>query len=341
MTKIVKTAQAISWGPLLTLVLLVGHAAAAPLDENELSRWVPSISLETDLSFNKAQGQIQTTDVAGPFYEPPNPPATPVPIQPIIPTTPAEANTYMVTPSFGLTAELMTPAWFDWPGRPRFFVHGDVIVAFGPNYSIPAIGKPGPLGDPGGGVALQDETVLGQGAYTQGTVQPLQAAAGAGIAFSTEWGGRAVRFKPSIEYLRQEVKVQALASRAVKYQQEPGAGLGNFRQILISGQSQRVYDGIGPGFQLEVDTARKGSLVVSLYGSIKAWAFLNNEPIEVKASNQNAFSVGCRPNNSDPINPNNPLLCSGEQGDFSFERDQWGFGGAFGLRFRWVPEKRK
>ena len=102
MTKIVKTAQAISWGPLLTLVLLVGHAAAAPLDENELSRWVPSISLETDLSFNKAQGQIQTTDVAGPFYEPPNPPATPVPIQPIIPTTPAEANTYMVTPSFGL-----------------------------------------------------------------------------------------------------------------------------------------------------------------------------------------------------------------------------------------------
>ena len=341
MTTIVKMVSSIGAVLLLTFALLSGDASAASRDEDELSRWVPSLALETDLSFHPTSGSVRTGDVYGPYYFPPFDPSRER-TQPITAGTPAFADPYMVTPSFGIVAELMTPAWFDLPGRPRLFAHADVIVAFGPSYQMPGIANPGALRAPSDPqIPLTENTILGQGASNEANVQPLQVAAGAGIAFTTQWAGRTVRLKPSFEYLRQELELSSLVSRAVKYKNDTGAGLANFRQILISGKKQAIYDGIGPGIQVEMDTGRAGPLVLSLYASVKAWAFLNNEPIEIQASNQNAFSTGCQPVDTTPINPSNPLLCAAEQADFSFQREDWGFGGGFGLRFRWAPEKKR
>ena len=353
MTTIVKMASSIGAVLLLTFALSSGDASAASRDEDEWSQWVPSLALETDLSFHPTNGAIRTGDVYGPYL---SRPAAPSPDQPITSGTPAFANPYMVTPSFGIVAEIMTPAWFDLPGRPRLFGHADVIIAFGPTYQMPGVASPGALRSPvDDRIAVTEQSILGQGASNEASVQPLQIAAGAGIAFTTQLAGRTIRFKPSVEYLRQEVELSSLVSRAVKYRDLPVPPpcntdpaclrqfqvANNFRQVLITGKKQATYDGIGPGFQIEMDTGRAGPLMLSLYASVKAWAFLNNDPIEIQASNQNAFSPGCQPGDTTPINPSNPLLCAAEQADFSFQREDWGFGGGFGLRFRWAPEKKR
>ncbi|MDG2049330.1 MAG: hypothetical protein P8M78_04125 [Myxococcota bacterium] len=353
MTTNVKMASAIGAILLLAFTLSSGGASAASRDADELSRWVPSLALETDLSFHPSSGAVRTGDVYGPYL---SRSAAPSPDQPITSGTPAFADPYMVTPSFGVVAEIMTPAWFDLPGRPRLFGHADVIIAFGPTYQMPGIASPGALAAPTDDrISVTEASILGQGAANAAAVQPLQVAAGAGIAFTTQWGGRTVRFKPSFEYLRQEVELSSVVSRAVKYrdiQVPPPCNTdptclrqfqvaNNFRQISISGKKQATYDGIGPGFQIEVDTGRAGPLILSLYASVKAWAFLNNDPIEIQASNQNAFSAGCQPGDTTPTNPSNPLLCAAEQANFSFQREDWGFGGGFGLRFRWAPEKKR
>ena len=311
---LVKTYELLPWGALL-LCLCAGSVAADSVDERELERWVPSFSLVTGVNAQRAEGSLGTSDVIGPSDPRPNQ----VQAQ-ILPGTPISGRSRMMTPFLGGSIELMTPAWLSLPGHPRAYSHVDISYAFGPSYNLPKSGDPGPFTAPPGTSAFTEAVILGQGGVNAVTVQPLLVTAGAGFAFTLSAWDRVLRIKPSLEYLREEIEFAGLVRRAVAQQPAGGGGRPSadepyFRHVTLAAKGTKVYHGLGPGLELELDTYRSGPFVLSLYLGAKAWAFLNNEKQVVVATNE-----------------------YGEHAVFEFLKNRWAFGGNLGLRFRWVPE---
>jgi len=235
----------------------------------------------------------------------------------ILPLTPQTASTVMMTPTFGGTFELMTPALRSIAGRPRGFARVDLTYAFGPDYQIPSLGNPGPFSisstvPPGTG--FTEGSILGQGGRTQATVEPLVVSAAGGIALTVDAWGRALRLKPSVEYMRQEVKVTGLVRRAVALTNSSPT-LNGFRPITLVAEDTQVYNFLGPGIELEVDAARAGPVVLAPYLGLKAWVVLDNSKLVLVDKNQ-----------------------WNETAIFSFLPNRWAFGGSVGVRFRWAPE---
>jgi hypothetical protein len=286
-----------------------GSAAAEPVDERELGRWVPSFSLLSGISAQKAEGHLATSDIVGPEDPAGNSE------HPLLPGTPATDRTRMMTPFVGGSIELMTPAWKSLPGRPRAYVHGDVAFAFAPDYNIPMIADPGPfvVSSTVTG-AITEGQILGQGGKTTATVGPLLVMAGAGFAFTLDAWDHALRIKPSFEYMREEIEISGVVRRAIRVE-SPSPTLDEFRLVTLTAQKAQVYHGLGAGLEVELDTARAGPFVLSLYAAAKAWNFLDNEKQTLTDQNQ-----------------------YGEHAVWHFLKNEWAFAGALGLRFRWVPQ---
>jgi len=298
---------------LLVLAALGGVARAEPVDERELERWVPAISIVTGLGVQRAEGHLSTSDVVDiPFFAP-LPPNAP---QPIVPGSPATNRVRMMTPFVGLGMEVTAPSWTPLPGHPRLFGRVDVSYAFGPEYKAPTIGDPGPfvIGQRSSG-AFTSDTIIGQGGETVFSVRPLWVMAGAGLTFTFEAWDRAIRIKPSAEYLREEISIGGLVRRAVGPPDGNGTSLSEFRAITLAVEETRVYHGVGAGLEVEMDTRRAGPFVLSLYAGARAWNFPANEKKYFTATNNLT-----------------------ERADFTFLKNDWAFSGLLGMRFRWVPE---
>ena len=306
---LVKTLRAAASSLILALVG-VGAAAAQDDRDAELDRWVPSVGFIVGVGSQQAEGHITTSQVVGPQNS--NPALVG---QPVIAGTPQTTRTRMMTPFIGGSFEIMTPSWTGLRTDPRLFANVDVTFAFPPQYNIPNIGSLGPLRPPPGrATGLNESNLLGQGARLRAEVQPLFLMAGAGIAFTFRPGERALRIKPSVQYVREEINVSGLAQRAVQ-PNLVGPTLNQFRRILLSVEQTVVYHGVGPGLDVELDTRRAGPFVLTVFAGAKAWNFLNND--KLIQQDQNIY---------------------GEFANWQFLKTKWGFGGAIGLRFRWVPE---
>jgi len=127
-----------------------------------------------------------------------------------------------------------------------------------------------------------------------------------------------------------------------------------FREIELDFRDSKVYHGIGPGLELELDTGRLGEFQVSLYGGLRAYRFMGDLDIGGRAQNEaqtNKYTTG------DPINGpygsgssvemnnlNYERNCvvgdaaQCEYADFHFEKERWAYTGHLGIRFRWSPE---
>ena len=116
-------------------------------------------------------------------------------------------------------------------------MHGDVAFAFAPDYNIPMIGDPGPfvISSTVGAGAPTEGQILGQGGETTATVGPLLVMAGAGFAFTLDAWDRALRIKPSFEYMREEIEISGVVRRAIRVQ-EPSPTLDDFRLVTLTAQ---------------------------------------------------------------------------------------------------------
>jgi hypothetical protein len=296
----------------LVLLWTTASGHAVPVDERELELWVPAFSLVVGLNAQTVEGHVGTTPVLGPPVSEGAPPT--LNLQPLGQGTPATERDRMMTPYAGAGIELMTPAWKSLPTRPRAFGRVEVAVAFGPQYNIPNVGDLGPIRPSDAGGPQTESTILGQGARTRAEVMPLTVMAGAGIALTMEVADRALRIKPSVEYLREEVEVSGVVQRVVRplgiNPQFP-----DYRQVVLAASQKFVYHGVGAGLEAELDTGRAGPFVITLYGGARSWAFVDNEKRNVSVANE-----------------------FGEAASFTYLKNKWAFGGALGLRFRWVPE---
>jgi hypothetical protein len=245
----------------------------------------------------------------------------------------------MVGPVVGGSAEIMTPGLQSVPGRPRFFLHGDVAGYFGPDRVVAKSGDPDP-----DAIVLPTapksfaEFVKGQGISTQVEVDPVLWSAGAGVAFTFDAWGRRFRVRPSFEWFREEVEVSGVVSNVYQtdsgrnYTAQPDPHPDNsgtiyfddlpridpeFFVVAMEGSEEKAYHGIGPGLELEMDAARAGPVMLTLFVSGKAYKMLGD--LEVEFSEETADEWGTH------------------TAAWSFEKNPWSYQGNVGVRFRWLP----
>jgi len=225
----------------------------------------------------------------------------------------------------GFSAELATPALHSAPGRPRLFVHGDASILFDSQESVANQGSPGPLEEMGPpanpGQPPPVAAVTGQGSAVKAQAEPLGLSAGAGVSFSLEAWQRAIRIKPSVEWQWQQDEVtgqlgvaQSIADPGNPFAQCP------CRKVLVESSTTQGFHSIGPGLEIEMDAARAGPVMLSLYTSGQAYHVLGDRTVELIGTG--TYDDGSR--------------------DVSFlaeyEREPWHYRIGVGLRFRWLPE---
>lgn len=302
---------------------------AARRDETEL--WVPSLSFFGAGVMQDAKGRSSTsdlmanTDTAAHLCE-----TDPLCVRPS-----ASGSDLQVTPIVGASLELMTPGIQDVPGRPRAFVHTDAAAAFSPNRFLAREGVVEPFdGNPSGLETVEEEFVIGQGSQTTAWVKTLLLTGGVGVAFTTELGSRRVRIKPSVEYLREKVQAEGAVNRVVSMrgpppppQTTPPAGtctsapdkgippLTGCRTIQLRGKKDQAFQGVGPGLEIEMDAARAGPVVFSVYTAGAAYRMLGD--LDFRFSDEDDL---------------------GESAEWSYEKDDWSYRAGVGFRMRYVPE---
>jgi hypothetical protein len=296
----------------LVLAAAAFHAvAAAPIPgagqerdaaAREDSRWVPGFSAFSGVLIQDRQAAIESVERGL-----------------------VEGDSNAVFGFVGFSAELATPALGPVPGRPRLFVHGDASILFDSQESVANQGSPGPLLEMGPPSNPNQPppvaAVTGQGSAVKVQTQPLGLSAGAGVAFSLEAWERAFRIKPSIEWQWQEDEVTGQLGVAESIA-DPGNPQAQCpcRKVLVEASTTQGFHSLGAGLEIEMDAARAGPVMLSLYTSGQAYHVLGDRTVELTGTG--TFDDGDR--------------------DVSFvagyERDPWHCRIGVGLRLRWLPE---
>jgi len=286
--------------------------AATPRDETEL--WVPALSFYSGALIQDADSAIDSSPVLGPGAKL----GCPDPLSNTCIRRPVSGDDRQVTPFVLASLELMTPGVQSWPGRPRAFVHADAGVTFGPRRNIAREGAPGEfvVTTPAnfGPAAIFE----GQGSQAQSFVKTLMLGAGAGVAFTADVGERRVRIKPSVEMLRETVQVDGELRRVIDLNPPflcPENGGDRCRFITLADDDEKNYWGVGPGLEIEMDAARAGPMVFTLYTSGAAYKMLGD--LDIRLSDTNEF---------------------GETAVWTYEKDEWTYRAGVGVRVRFAPE---
>jgi hypothetical protein len=322
---------------------------------DESTLWVPSVSVFGGALIQNADSTV----ASGPLFDPfrlnshPQFDGEPqktlcLPEDPITCIRPsASGSDRQVTPFVMASAELMSPALSDVPGMPRAFAHVDAALSFSRTRNIAREGVPGEVMFPPD-LPQQDFptgvlNVFGQGSQTSSWVKSLLLSSGLGVAFTADIGERRLRIKPSVEYLWEKIQVEGQVSRVARVtfldrvdpDEPPGpsnplkpatctaASLQDCRVIQLSGKDHQVFQGVGPGLELEMDAARAGPVILSLYSAAAAYRMMGDLTMEFSDTQRAA--------------PNFPGD-SNENAVWTYEKDPWSYRAGVGLRFRYAPE---
>jgi hypothetical protein len=251
---------------------------------------------------------------------------------------PVEGSNLFLSPVVGLSTELMTPGVQGLPGRPRLFFHGDASLAFSLARSFGREGVPDGAEFPPPQVSriFSEVEVKGVGSITEAEVRPLVLSGGTGVAFTLDAWERRLRIKPSFEYLREEIDVRGRVTRA--FRQDTGRRRVSATQPLIpnafippislESEDRLTSYGIGPGLEVEMDAARAGPFMLSLFVSGQAYRMLGNRDVELEDTQLVEVPDG---------NPTTPASQE-VSAEWSFHPHAWSYRGGLGLRFRWAPE---
>ncbi|MEE3329062.1 MAG: hypothetical protein VX252_17110 [Myxococcota bacterium] len=323
MLPVVKTRERIILIALLGVALMGPSASRAEeADRDEKSRWVPAFSLSSGAFVQLFQGTLGASTANCGTEN--NPTCYPSPWtiaddEPFLLQrgTPHTNRTRVFTPFVAVNLELTTPSLMDDFGAPSLFAHVDFAYAFGSEKNIAVLDSPGPLVPPpasGQGSAAEWK---GQGDQMTLKASDFQFSGGIGMAFHFDVADRRVRIKPSLEYMRQSMEMRGFLQRVIRTNQpgQPGVAPA-YRFVDLTERKTVVFHSIGPGLEVEMDAARTGPLVLSLYGGVRAYAILmRSNRVELSDSNE-----------------------LGESATWEYLANRWSFGGSVGLRFRWLPK---
>jgi hypothetical protein len=283
-------------------------AASEPEPKDETDRWVPALAVFSGVLVQKVEATVVSSVRPAPSDLPDQPP----------PGTPFDGDDVAVDPFVGGTAELMTPGLSFVPGRPRLFLHGDVAAQFGFERDVVKEGNPGemPRVDDGG-LPIPELAVPGQGSVVTAEAGQFLFSAGAGVAFTVEAWERRLRIKPSVEYMQEKIEVTGVVHRAEDTNPDDPSTVAD-RFIEMQGSGKKTYRGIGPGLEVELDTARAGPFMLTIFLNGAAYKILGDREISFTDSFTDEHGT--------------------ETAAWSFEKDPWSYRAGVGLRFRWLPE---
>lgn len=285
----------------------------------EVDRWVPSLGV-----FGGFQQQDAEGTVAPSMLEPSAPQCVPDPggvfcsvdqqIQPF-----ADDDNEIRRFRAGLSAELMSPSLLNQFGHPRLFVHLDPMVSAGFEQRIAGSGDPGAMIEakkPPAVTRSDERNFSGQGTKLSADVAPFSMNVGIGVAFNFEAFDRRIRVKPSVEYLGERLTVTGEVNRVVQVAERPLINTpSHFRFITLRAVDTQIYHAVGVGLEIEIDGDRVGPFVLSPFIAGRAYRFIGNLDVSLRASNE-----------------------FGESSAWEFERDAWQWAARFGVRLRFVPD---
>jgi hypothetical protein len=129
-----------------------------------------------------------------------------------------------------------------------------------------------------------------------------------------------VRIKPSFEWLREKIIIEGQVRRLVKdtFGRTPPFEVSDFRQIILNAKKTKVFHGIGPGLEIEVDSKRAGVFVVSTFMGTRVHRILGNLDVNQTASDE-------YPNGD-------------EAAFYHYRNRRWVYQAYLGFRVRLVPE---
>lgn len=244
--------------PLFVVVSTAVSANSALSGEGERNgRWLPALSIEAsvigqDLSAEVESGQRENT--------------------------PQDGDARPVFPSLGARVQLATPALADLsglleiPSVLRLYSHVGISYSIDKKTSITREGTVGPFFATGAmGVRLDldsnelAEVFAGQGSEVSSKTQPLLFTAGLGLDFAFSIFDRILHLKPSLEYRREELEFSAFASDVLPDGSNVNPGRCPCTGLRLRADEHQVYHGIGPGLEVELEAARAGDYLLSIY----------------------------------------------------------------------------
>ena len=298
---------------LLALVCALPSVSfAQPVGEESEGRWIPALGFGVGFLSQDGESSSSSSLVLGPAEDP----------DPGLIRPPDSGSGSLLGATFHGSFELSTPA-LDLPWAPRAFGHVGISGVLSSSKRINQEGSPGQLTDPAafapGATIDSEDDILGQGSGTEVEVEPVVLRMGLGVSLAIPLLERELRIKPSFEYIREEITVHGIVSRAIA-QQRIVRSIDDMRLISLKAQKTQVYHGIGPGIEFEADAARAGDFVWSVFMGGQAWYTLGDREVDLFASDA-------------PPGPN-----YGENASFRYEKEEWTFHAGIGIRVRWLPE---
>ena len=258
---------------------------------------------------------------------------------------PVSGSGLNLTPVMGLSAEVMSPGLQALPGRPRLFAHGDVDAAFSfdrnvAKQAVPTSPRLDANIDPTTETA-EESNWLGTGARTSGQVKTFMYSGGLGVAFTLDALERRLRIKPSVEYMHQDIKVSGQYLKVFRVDSGlipglnpggPGGSITTFMPsvfldpIQLQPSTTQGFHGVGPGLELEMDAARAGPVILSLFMTGSAYRMLGDLDVHTTGTQ---------------VIPATPPYTTTDQtvsAEFDYSIHAWAYRGGAGMRFRWLPE---
>jgi len=239
-------------------------------------------------------------------------------------------STRAVFAILGLSAEISTPALSFAPGRPRLFLHADTALSFDNEQPVATEADPRPLkinSVQGTGVVVPLAGTEGRGSATRIETQSPVVSAGIGLSFELPVWDRSLRIKPSIEWEWQEDQLRQLFGDVEANGTDPNScSTPSCRTLFLEATGKQGFHSLGPGLEIEVESARIRQTVLTLYASGRAYRLLGSRGFELE-------STGTWVTNGVPHPTRAPTVLRS-----TFERDAWHYSIGVGVRLLWRPE---
>jgi hypothetical protein len=181
----------------------------------------------------------------------------------------------------------------------------------------------------------------GQGSNLIAQVDQLAFGIKAGVSFSFSFSGRQLRIKPSVGWMQYEIDTKGILVNPTCMGTSPASGRctttydapgdptphpGFMRGTRLIADDTGVFDGVGPGIDLEMDTGRFGPIGTSLFVGLQSYYIPGDRDIDFRAAR--TFD--------DQISQVAPAGPETERAEWHFRAAPWVHRGSIGIRFQWL-----
>lgn len=312
-------------------------AEVRPITGQEEDRWVPSLAISGGALIQEQHGLANSL-----LFEDGST-TTPIPLQGIV-----TGSDLVISPFVGAGLELMAPA-LPVPTRPRLFLGAEILPTFASDRKVatqedpdcirgPEVGAPCvmDLTGPVDGLGFSEESAQGEGSNTVTLTDTLTYGASLGVAFPAKLGKRQLRIKPSFGWIHYKIDGTGVVVNAkcaldpstpnisdtacVPRNSPRGVIPGFLRETHLEGSASQMFNAIGGGLDIEMDTVRYGPVGASLFLGGAFYRTLGDRTIGF--SDSEAF--------------NDQLGMDTATAEWQIEVDPWMYRAHVGIRFQWL-----